>query len=190
MASPTPASSASRTARIAGGFYLITVIAGTIAFLVPATPVAGAVAGASYVGVTVLFYLLFKPVSRSLSLLAAAFSFAGIAAGPIASRFSSAQGFTITMTFFGFYCVLIGYLVYKSEYLPHLVGAFLAIGGLGYLSNTIVQFFLPGLAPRLFPHLLLPGFVAETVLCLWLLVAGVTARSPKSSDPSPAGGPR
>jgi hypothetical protein len=46
---------------------------------------ANLVAGACYLGVTVLLYALLKPVSRSLSLLAATFGLAGVAAGAATS---------------------------------------------------------------------------------------------------------
>lgn len=51
-----------------------------------------------------------------------------------------------------------------------MLGVLLAIGGTGYLLNSFANFLLPGLARRLFPWPLLPGFFAETVLCIWLLV--------------------
>jgi hypothetical protein len=173
VTNPLSTASPSLKARIAGGFYLVTVAAGTVAFLAPKAVAAGAIAGVSYIGVTLLLYSLFKPVSRGLSLLAASFSFAGIASGPIAARLSYGQGFDITMAFFGCYCILVGYLVFRSAYVPPLVGVLLALGGLGYLINGYAKFFLPAFAPRLFPHVLLPGFLAETLLCLWLLIRGV-----------------
>ena len=170
MANPIAATSPALQARIAGAFYLVTVAAGAVAFLKPSAVAAGVIAGASYVGVTVILYFLFKPVNNGVSLLAASFSFAGIATGPIASAVSYAQGFSVTMAFFGCYCISIGYLVLRSGYLPRIVGVLLAMGGLGYLINSAADFFLPGLASRL---LLLPGFAAETLLCVWLLAAGV-----------------
>ena len=39
------------------------------------------IAGAAYIGVTILFYFLFKPVHKGLYLLAAVLSFAGLASG-------------------------------------------------------------------------------------------------------------
>jgi hypothetical protein len=59
-------------ARIAGVFYLITFVAGVFA-LVSANGrlVANLIATVCYIAVTLLFYDLFKPVSRNISLLAA-----------------------------------------------------------------------------------------------------------------------
>ena len=156
-------------ARIAGAFYVITIVASAFSFMIPsAADVALTIAGAAYIGVTLLFYYLFKPVNKGASLLAALLSFVGIA---IPS--SLPHAFSITMTFFGFYCLLIGYLTFKSTYLPRILGVLLAIGGVGYLINSFANFLSLAIAPHLFPYILLPGFISETVLCLWLLVKGV-----------------
>jgi hypothetical protein len=133
-----------------------------------AAAVALGIAGLAYVGVTILFYFLFKPVNKGASLLAALISFAGIAVPS-----SLTHSFSIAMTFFGFYCLLIGYLTFKSTYLPRILGVLLAIGGVGYLFNGLANFLSLSFAPQLFPYILLPGFCAETLLCLWLLVKGV-----------------
>lgn len=156
-------------ARSAGAFYVVTIVASVFSFVIPtAAPVALGIAGAAYIGVTILFYYLFKPVNKGASLLAALLSFVGIA---IPS--SLPHSFSITMTFFGFYCMLIGYLTLKSAYLPRLLGVLLAVGGVGYLINSSANFLSLGFAPHLFPYILLPGFGAETLLCLWLLVKGI-----------------
>ena len=65
-------------ARIAGVFYLLTFLTGGVALFVRGRLglVAGLIAAACYIAVTLLFYDMFKPVNRSLSLLAAFFSLA------------------------------------------------------------------------------------------------------------------
>jgi hypothetical protein len=47
------------------------------------------------------------------------------------------------------------------------------IAGLCYLTNSFALILAPALANRLFPAILLPAFVGEASLCLWLLVKGV-----------------
>ena len=158
-----------RRARIAGGFYVIAILSSIFSFVVPsAANVALGIAGLAYVGVTILFYFLFKPVNKGASLLAALLSFAGIAVPS-----SLPLSFSIAMTFFGFYCLLIGYLAFKSTYLPRILGVLLAIGGICYLFNGFAHFLSLAFAPHLLPYIILPGFGAETLLCLWLLVKGV-----------------
>src|SRR6266568_2958787 len=69
-------------ARIAGAFYLITFLTGAAALVfVRGALAANLIAGACYIAVTLLFYDLFKPVNRSLSLLAALVSLAGLTMG-------------------------------------------------------------------------------------------------------------
>lgn len=77
------------------------------------------IANLLYIAVTVLFYYLFKPVSKSLSLTAAIFSLAGCAAGTL-SLFNLALP-TIATAFFGPYCILIGCLILRSNFLPRIL---------------------------------------------------------------------
>jgi hypothetical protein len=152
------------TARIAGVFYLLTFLTGAFALVVRSRlgVAAGLVAGACYIAVTLLFYGLFKPVNRNLSLLAAFVSLAGIIVGPLGVRNAH------PLVFFGCYCLLIGYLVFRSTFLPRVLGALMAFAGLGWLT-----FLSPPLAKSLYPYNLAPGIIGEGSLTLWLLVIGV-----------------
>ena len=79
---------------------------------------------------------------------------------------------SIYMEFFGCYCLMIGYLIFKSKFMPRILGVFMAIAGLSY------QLFLsPPLAARLFPSVIAPaGTLGELSLILWLLVMGINAK--------------
>jgi len=107
-------------------------------------------------------------------------------------------GYDIQQVFYAFYLVFIGYLVFKSTFVPRTVGVLLAIAGLCYLTYSFATFVAPGFASHLFPYIQLPSFVGEASLCLWLLFAGVNVerwmqqagaagtpalRSPASGDP-------
>jgi hypothetical protein len=82
-------------------------------------------------------------------------------------------GFGIGLIFFGCECILLGYLIYRSTYLPRFLGLLMPIAGLCYLINSFALILAPALASRIFPAILLPSFVAELSLCLWLIVKGV-----------------
>lgn len=82
-------------------------------------------------------------------------------------------GYNIGLLFFGVHCILIGYLIMKSTFLPRLIGILLAVAGLCYGINTMANLVLPSLPFKLFPYILLPGFFAELGLTLWLLIMGV-----------------
>ena len=47
------------------------------------------------------------------------------------------------------------------------------IAGVCYLTNSFALLVAPAVAARLFPAILLPAFVGEASLCVWLLVKGV-----------------
>jgi len=77
--------------------------------------------------------------------------------------------FDIYLVFFGVWCFIIGYLVFKSTFLPRVLGVLLAISGLGWMT-----YLYPPLAYRLFfPFIVAASAIGEVPLELWLLVMGV-----------------
>ena len=124
------------------------------------------IAYALYIAVTLLFYHLFRPVNRNLSLLAAIFSLVGCA-NDVLSLFNLAPYKINSVAFFGPYCLLIGYLIFRSTFLPRILGVLMALAGVGWL---IV---LSTLASQLSRYLEILGFLAEASLMLWLIVKGV-----------------
>lgn len=77
------------------------------------------------------------------------------------------QASNLYLAFFGFCCMLGGYAIYKSTFLPRILGVLLAIAGVGYST-----YLWPPLANYLYPWNLALG-VGELLLGLWLLVFGV-----------------
>ena len=86
-----------------------------------------------------------------------------------------AQGYNISMVLFGSYNILIGYLIFRSTFLPRIIGVLLAISGLCYLINCFAIFIAPVFASHLVPYILIPG-ITELVFALWLLVKGVNVQ--------------
>jgi hypothetical protein len=82
-------------------------------------------------------------------------------------------GFDIALVFFGFHCILVGYLIFRSAFLPRILGIALAIGGLGYLANIFTTAIPLPARVHFFPCIMLPAGVAEILLTLWLIVVGV-----------------
>jgi len=181
-------------ARLAGAFYLLTFITGFFSlfaagrFIVSGDAAATAtnilaneasfrwgltanlLATVCHVGVTALFYELFKPVNRSVSLLAAFASLVGCAVGGLSSLFQlpplamlggaasmsafkmdqlqelafvflklNAQTTILSLVFFGCYCLLTGYLVFRSIFLPRVLGVLMALGGVGWLTGSFTS---------------------------------------------------
>jgi hypothetical protein len=86
---------------------------------------------------------------------------------------SHGYGFGVGLIFFAWFCLIVGYLIFRSGYLPKAVGVLMQLAGLCYLVNSFALILSPSLANRLYPAILLPAFVGEASLCLWLLVKGV-----------------
>lgn len=83
------------------------------------------------------------------------------------------QGYNITLFIFAFYFPVIGYLIYNSKILPPALGILYALAGLGYFVNSLAWFLLPHLAIQLFPYVLLPAFIGELAMTIWLISKGI-----------------
>lgn len=95
-------------------------------------------------------------------------------------------GFGFGLIFFGVECVVVGYLIIRSTYLPSILGVMMQIAGVCYVFNTFALVLYPPLGSRLFPFIMLPPFVAELSLALWLLVKGVDASKWRTAQVSAA----
>jgi hypothetical protein len=221
-----------QVARVAGVLYLVIIIAGIWAFffvrsslIVPGDAAATAnkviaseglfrasiaadlIMIMSDVALALAFYVLLKPVNRSLSLLAAFFRLAQAAnlginvlnlffglqllhgAGNVVA-FSAEQlnalaliffnahgvGYTISLVFFGFGILVLGYLIFKSGYLPQILGILLIIAALGYLVDGFANVLLinyADYADLLGTIVFGPALIAELAVALWLTIKGV-----------------
>lgn len=132
-------------ARIAGLMYLLIFITAPSG-AATATWVRLFVNLASDTGVALIFFNLFRPVSRRLSFVASLFRITFVVAmsvntlnyfgaieflQPSHSSASFNSGYGIALIPCGIHCVLTGYLVVKSTFLPQILGALMVLGRLG-----------------------------------------------------------
>lgn len=80
--------------------------------------------------------------------------------------------FSVSLAFFGVFCGLIGYLLFRSKFFPPILGVLMIIAGAYYLTNYSFVGFL-GLPDIPLIGLLRPTLVAEVALALWLTIVGV-----------------
>lgn len=74
----------------------------------------------------------------------------------------------ISLIFFGIHLGMLGYLVYRSGYIPRTLGVLLALAGCGHLIYNLSPYLFPGADLRF----LVVTFLGEMVFILWLLVRG------------------
>ncbi len=160
-------------ARVAGLFYALNFVLGTLAFmwLQQKRPEDSAqmtlFAAIDYAIVAILLGRLFEPAGRGLSWAVAAIGLVGCALSATDALHLLATPVN-PLALFGFYCIGLGTLVVRSALMPRFVGALLMLGGASWLT-----FALPSLAASLAPYNIGPGFLAELIFTLWLLVFGV-----------------
>jgi hypothetical protein len=89
-------------------------------------------------------------------------------------------GYVIGLVFFAFNCLVLGYLVIKSGYVPRVLGLLLMVAGAGYLIDGFGRTLLSSYAnyETVFALVVfVPAFSGELSFCLWLLVKGVRVQS-------------
>jgi hypothetical protein len=82
-------------------------------------------------------------------------------------NFNAISG-SVALVFFGFFQLALGYVIYRSTFLPRILGVLIAVAGVGWLT-----FLWPPLSAFLLSELEVLGFSAEALLMLWLIVRGV-----------------
>jgi hypothetical protein len=134
--------------------------------------------------------LTFALVSNLVSIAASVMYFAPVhvlGGAPYLQAFSNPQlhslallllrlyqfAFSLNLGLFSIDCLATAFLIYRSGFLPRVLGGLLAVGGMCYLFNSIVYFSPPGMLPDLFPYSYLPALLAELSLACWLTFAGI-----------------
>ena len=85
----------------------------------------------------------------------------------------STLGNSVSLVFFGCYCLCRGMLVFRASFLPRVLGLALLVAGLGWLIGNVVSFVAPSLG--LSTYLIPVSGIGELLFTLWLLAMGVNA---------------
>lgn len=151
-------------------------------------------------------YIVLKPVNKSISLLSAWFRVAYTVMLVVAlSNFvnvlqllSGAATFetnqlhakvmllfatyenvwNLGYVLFGFHLIILGYLVFKSGYLPKFLGILIKIAGFGYLIDAMGTVLFPNYSLNIAIY----TFIGEPLLLIWLLMRGFKGFGKKSEE--------
>ena len=156
-----------------------------------------------------MLYKLLKPVSKALASLMVIFALVGVSIsminelnhcavlllssnGGYLTAFNADQLNTLVMFFlelrkYGTYIpqllsvwvFLLGYLVFKSGFLPRILGILLMLGGVCYTASAVLFFIFPSFDATIFG---LFAFIGETLFYLWLLIKGVNVKEWEERD--------
>jgi hypothetical protein len=86
---------------------------------------------------------------------------------------ANAFGILVWGFLFGLHLLLLGYLVYKSEFWPRILGILLLLGGVGYLAQSFGHILLPQFDDILSVVVIVLAVPGELAFTIWLLVKGV-----------------
>jgi hypothetical protein len=82
------------------------------------------------------------------------------------------HGYDLGLVFFGLHCLVLGYLLFKSDYFPMTLGILMVLAGIGYVVGSFTLFLFPEFTTAIAPIYIAP-LIGELSLCLWLLIKGV-----------------
>jgi uncharacterized protein DUF4386 len=80
----------------------------------------------------------------------------------------NAYAFDLHTVFFGVWCVLTGYLIFKARFLPKVLGILLTVSGLAWML-----YLSPPFAVSVFPFIAAASAIGEIPLELWLIIVGL-----------------
>ncbi len=81
-------------------------------------------------------------------------------------------GIQIVGIFFGLWLLPMGYLVYKSNFIPKIIGVFLMITCFGYLIDFFTFFLFPNFGVVISEF----TWLGEVMMVFWLLIRGVNVK--------------
>lgn len=82
------------------------------------------------------------------------------------------HGYDLGLILFGAHCLLLGYLITRSLYLPKALGYLAMAAGVAYLTGSYTRFMFPNFVEAVSPIYLI-AIISEMSLCLWLLFKGL-----------------
>lgn len=145
----------------------------------------------AYAVVTALLYQLFKPVSRAVSMTAALFSMLGLAllsaaTGLLFVPLQIGDGaaaydvlrlhdafYGLTGVFFGAYCLLLGWLIWRSRAMPRIIGLLMGLAGAVFVLDETLALLAPAAAKAIPGAVMLVSLVGEGSLAVWLTAFGM-----------------
>lgn len=164
------------------------------------------------ISIALVFYLMLKHVSKSLSLLSAMFRLAQaiiigvnlmnhfgvilvINSSELANAFDSdklssavmflmeahSYGYLLSGVFFGFSCIVLSYLIKRSEYLPSFFGILIGVAGFFYIMDSFTQFIVPEFSEITEILVIIAAVVSEISFAIWLIVKGAISSSTKKA---------
>ncbi len=88
------------------------------------------------------------------------------------------RGILVAQIFWGLWLFPFGYLVFKSGFLPKLLGLFLMVGSCGYFIDFVARVLCPNYGELwVSDYITIPASIGELGTCLWLLIMGIKMKA-------------
>ena len=96
-------------------------------------------------------------------------------------------GLLLSWVFYGVDELASGFLIFRSGFLPRVLGVLLGISGLCYFTHAFLSFLSPSLDARLYPYILYPCLPGEGLSSLWMATVGLNVAKFRAWTAEPRG---
>jgi Domain of unknown function (DUF4386) len=96
-------------------------------------------------------------------------------------------GLLLSWVFYGIDEFATGFLIFRSGFLPRVLGVLLGLSGLCYFTHGFLSFLAPSLDARLYPYILFPCLPGEGLSSLWLATVGLNVAKWRACTAEPRG---
>jgi hypothetical protein len=94
-------------------------------------------------------------------------------------------GLLISFVFYGLDEMASGFLIFRSGFVPRVIGALLGLSGLCYFTHSFLSFLTPSLDARLYPYILYACLPGEGSIALWMATVGLNVAKWKAWTAEP-----
>lgn len=116
--------------------------------------------------------------------LATAFNLEQLSSTVILMMEAHSYGYLLSGVFFGSSCMVLSYLIKRSEYLPSLFGLLIGIAGIFYITDSLAHFIFPGFSEITELLVIIAALVSEVSFAIWLTLKGAILPTTKKATDS------
>jgi hypothetical protein len=91
------------------------------------------------------------------------------------------QGMLVSQIFWGLWLLPLGVLIFRSRFVPRMLGVWLVLNGLAYVALSAIGLVMPEYRASAF-NIAMPLMFGELALAMWLSIVGIRLKAPSGEQ--------